>query len=69
MVTGSKSAGSNELLHLGEAFVAEIKGHASIRVPGTVPPSLILRTDVLLSLFFAFLYGPVPKALTWACRL
>jgi hypothetical protein len=34
-----------------------------------VPPSLFLRPDVLLSLFSEFLYGPVPKAITWACRL
>jgi hypothetical protein len=53
----------------GEAFVAEIKGHQMSRVPGKVPPSLFSRTDVLLSLFFAALYGPIPRTLAWACRL
>jgi len=52
----------------GEKPVAEIKEHP-MRVPGKVPPSLIFRADVLLSLFFSLLYGPVPKAITWACRL
>jgi hypothetical protein len=52
----------------GENLVAEIKGHP-MRVPGKVPPSLFFRADVLLSLFFSILYGPVPKALTWAGRL
>jgi hypothetical protein len=50
--------------------VAEIKGHGPVRVPGKVPPSLILRPHVLLSLFSSLLYyGPVPNALIWACRL
>jgi len=49
--------------------VAEIKGYRQSRIPGEVPPSLISRPDILLSLFFTFLYGPIPRALTWACRL
>jgi len=53
----------------GEAFVAEIKGYRQWRVPGKVPPSLTLRSDILLSLFSSILYGPIPKALAWACRL
>jgi hypothetical protein len=53
----------------GEVFVAEIKGYRLWRFPGKVPPSLFLRPDVLLSLFFSVLYGPIPKALIWACRL
>jgi hypothetical protein len=65
----SKSAGSNELCQWREAIVAEIKGHGLMRVPGKVPPSLFLRTHVLLSLFSSILYGPLPRALTWACRL
>jgi len=49
--------------------VAEIKGHGQWRIPGKVPPSLLMRPHVLLSLFSSLLYGPIPKALTWACRL
>jgi hypothetical protein len=49
--------------------VAEIKEHQLLRFPGKVPPSLFLRQHVLLSLFSYVLYGPIPKALTWACRL
>ncbi|MGC2694842.1 MAG: hypothetical protein WA738_03545 [Candidatus Angelobacter sp.] len=49
--------------------MAEIKGHQLERVPGQVPPSLIFRPEVLLSLFSSFMYGPIPRALTWACRL
>jgi hypothetical protein len=50
-------------------MMTEIKGHRQWRFPGKVPPSLFFRPDVLLSLFSAVLYGPVPKAITWACRL
>ncbi len=53
-----------------ENSVAEIKGHGPVRVPGKVPPSLILRPHVLLSLFSSLVYyGPLPKAVIWACRL
>jgi len=49
--------------------VGEIKGHELLRIPGKVPPSLILRTHVLLSLFSSFMYyGPLPKAVILACR-
>jgi hypothetical protein len=49
--------------------VAEIKGHDLVRVPGKVPPSLILRPHVLLSLFSSFMYyGPLPKVVILACR-
>jgi hypothetical protein len=49
--------------------VAEIKGHGLVRVPGKVPPSLILRPHVLLSLFSSFMYyGPLPKVVILACR-
>jgi hypothetical protein len=49
--------------------VAEIKGHELVRVPGKVPPSLILRPHVLLSLFSCFIYyGPLPKVVILACR-
>jgi hypothetical protein len=69
MRVGGKIAGSNELCQLGETFVAEIKGQWPMRVPGKVPPSLFLRTHVLLSLFSSILYGPLPRAVAWACRL
>jgi hypothetical protein len=48
--------------------MAEIKGHGQLRVPGTVPPSLILRSHVLLSLFSSIYYGPLPMAVMLACR-
>ena len=49
--------------------MAEIKGHGLMRIPGKVPPSLISRTHVLLSLFSSFMYyGPLPKAVILACR-
>jgi len=48
--------------------VAEIKGHGLTRVPGKVPPSLILRSYVLLSLFSSVYYGPFPTAVMLACR-
>jgi hypothetical protein len=48
--------------------VAEIKGYGPVRVPGKVPPSLILRPHVLLSLFSFLYYGPLPKAVIVACR-
>jgi hypothetical protein len=61
---------ANELCLLPRRrVVAEIKGHGLVRVPGKVPPSLILRPHVLLSLFSSFMYyGPLPKALMLACR-
>ena len=48
--------------------MAEIKGHVQMRIPGKVPPSLISRSRVLLSLFSSVYYGPLPTALMLACR-
>jgi hypothetical protein len=60
---------SNELCLPRRRVVAEIKGYGPVRVPGKVPPSLILRSHILLSLFSSVYYGPLPKALMLACRL